>query len=180
MALENPLRNHEFSFQNVLEILEVIKATDWADLELESNGSKLKVTRSKMHVQQRPNSDSTIDREAGKSVNLGQEGGDETTGDASPAPVPLQKQDEIDLDGGVAVFPPMAGIFYSAPSPGAPVFVSVGDSVKMGQQLGIVEVMKLFTSVVAPCHGTVRAILFANEASVNNDDIIMIIEPVEE
>ncbi len=74
------------------------------------------------------------------------------------------------------VKPPMAGTFYAAPSPGAAPFVEVDRAVRKGDQLGIVEVMKLFTAVHAPCDGTVRAILVGNEQFVDSDQTLMIIE----
>jgi acetyl-CoA carboxylase biotin carboxyl carrier protein len=54
---------------------------------------------------------------------------------------------------------PMVGTFYRAPEPGAASFVRPGDAVKAGQQVGIVEVMKLMTPVVADRPGHVVAIL---------------------
>lgn len=77
----------------------------------------------------------------------------------------------------VAVKPPMAGVFYASPSPGAAPFVEVGRRVRAGDQVGIVEVMKLFTSVLAPCDGVVRSIDVANEATVLADQTLMTIEP---
>jgi len=77
---------------------------------------------------------------------------------------------------GVDVKPPMAGTFYAAPSPGAAPFVEVGRTVRQGDQLGIVEVMKLFTPVPAPCDGIIRAILVGNEQFVESDQTLMIIE----
>lgn len=70
----------------------------------------------------------------------------------------------------------MAGTYYFAPSPGAPPFVEVDRAVRKGDQLGIVEVMKLFTPVLSPCDGTVRAILVKNEEFVESDQTLMIIE----
>jgi acetyl-CoA carboxylase biotin carboxyl carrier protein len=83
----------------------------------------------------------------------------------------------VKVPNGVDVKPPMAGTFYAAPSPGAPPFVEQGRKVKKDQQLGIVEVMKLFTPVPAPCDGTVRAILVGNEQFVDDGQTLMIIEP---
>ncbi len=70
----------------------------------------------------------------------------------------------------------MAGTYYAAPSPNAAPFVVVDRTVRKGDPLGIVEVMKLFTQVLAPCDGTVRAILVGNEEFVQSDQTLMIIE----
>ena len=57
---------------------------------------------------------------------------------------------------------PMVGTFYRAPSPGAPSFAEVGQSVSKGQTLCIIEAMKLLNEIEADASGTVKAILVEN------------------
>ena len=71
--------------------------------------------------------------------------------------------EEAESQGLVLVASPMAGIFYRSPAPGEAPFVEVGDEVEEGQQLGIIEVMKLMNRIAAPCAGTVREIALGNE-----------------
>ena len=61
---------------------------------------------------------------------------------------------------------PTVGVFYTAKSPQDPPFVSVGDTVKVGQVVGVIEAMKAFTDVVADVEGTVAAVLVNNEEGV--------------
>ena len=61
---------------------------------------------------------------------------------------------------------PLIGTFYSAPSPDAEDFVKVGDHVKKGQVLGIVEAMKLMNEIECEYDGVVEAILVNNEDTV--------------
>lgn len=61
---------------------------------------------------------------------------------------------------------PMVGTFYTAPSVDAEPFVKVGDGVKEGQTIGIVEAMKLMNEVNAGCSGIVEAIVAENEQMV--------------
>ena len=58
---------------------------------------------------------------------------------------------------------PLVGTFYSAPSPDAECFVKVGDTVKKGQVLGIIEAMKLMNEIESDYDGVVEAILVKNE-----------------
>ncbi|MEU3252040.1 biotin/lipoyl-containing protein [Streptomyces sp. NPDC006997] len=58
----------------------------------------------------------------------------------------------------VRVTAPLVGTFYQAASPGAEPFVKVGDTVEAGQQLAVIEAMKLLNSITAEVKGTVRAI----------------------
>lgn len=61
---------------------------------------------------------------------------------------------------------PLVGTFYSSPAPGADDFVKVGDTVKKGQVIGIVEAMKLMNEIECEYDGIVDAILVKNEEVV--------------
>ncbi len=61
---------------------------------------------------------------------------------------------------------PLVGTFYSAPSEGAEPFVAVGDTVKKGQVLGIIEAMKLMNEIECEYDGVVAAVLVENKAVV--------------
>ena len=77
---------------------------------------------------------------------------------------------------GEVVESPLVGVAYLSPSPEKPAFVSVGDTVKKGQTLLIVEAMKVMNEIKAPCDGTVTSILVENEALVEYDQALMVIE----
>lgn len=64
------------------------------------------------------------------------------------------------------VVSPLVGTFYSSPSPEAETFVKVGDKVKKGQVLGIIEAMKLMNEIESEYDGVVEAILVGNEEVV--------------
>jgi len=61
---------------------------------------------------------------------------------------------------------PMVGTFYATPSPGAPPFVAVGDSVKEGQVLCIIEAMKLMNEIEADASGEIAKIFVSSGAPV--------------
>ena len=63
---------------------------------------------------------------------------------------------------GTAVKAPMVGVFYAAPSPDEPPYVAVGDSVKKGQVLCIIEAMKLMNEIVAEKDGVITEICLEN------------------
>lgn len=66
---------------------------------------------------------------------------------------------EEELPEGKQVKAPLVGTFYNASSPDADPFVSVGDTVKKGQILGIIEAMKLMNEIECECDGVVESIL---------------------
>ncbi|PTV97543.1 biotin carboxyl carrier protein [Rhodobacter aestuarii] len=75
-----------------------------------------------------------------------------------------------------AVTSPMVGTAYLAPEPGADAFVKVGDTVKEGQTLLIVEAMKTMNHIPAPKSGTVKRILVDDGAPVEFGAPLMIVE----
>tara|TARA_B100000686_G_scaffold348403_1_gene439373 strand:+ start:8145 stop:8591 length:447 start_codon:yes stop_codon:yes gene_type:complete len=86
----------------------------------------------------------------------------------------IEKKEEI-LDGG-AVRSPMVGTIYLAPSPDAKPFITVGQSVKEGDQLFIVEAMKTMNPVKSPYNGIVKKIVVENETPIEYDEVLAIIE----
>jgi acetyl-CoA carboxylase biotin carboxyl carrier protein len=80
---------------------------------------------------------------------------------------------------GHRVLSPLVGVFYTAPRPGAPAFVRVGDQVQVGQQLAIVEAMKMMNEIVADRPGIVRELHVPNEAIVEFGEVLFTLEPIE-
>jgi acetyl-CoA carboxylase biotin carboxyl carrier protein len=81
------------------------------------------------------------------------------------------------LADGDVIESPSVGLFWRAPSPGAPPFVEVGDRVSAGDTVAIVEVMKLMNHVVAAAEGVVAAILVENGAAVEFGQALVVIDP---
>jgi acetyl-CoA carboxylase biotin carboxyl carrier protein len=77
----------------------------------------------------------------------------------------------------IAIRSPSTGAFYRAPSPGDPPFVEVGDVVRAGQQVGVVESMKLFFPVEAGEPGRVSAILKQDGETVEHGEPVITLEP---
>ena len=75
-----------------------------------------------------------------------------------------------------AVLSPMVGVAYLSPEPGAPPFVTVGQSVTAGQTLLLIEAMKTFNQIRAPKAGTVARILVANSTPVEYGEVLLILE----
>jgi acetyl-CoA carboxylase biotin carboxyl carrier protein len=78
---------------------------------------------------------------------------------------------------GHVVKSPMVGTFYRSPSPGAKAFVEVGQTVKQGQTLCIIEAMKMLNQIEADASGTIAEILVENEQAVQFDQPLFVIEP---
>jgi len=77
----------------------------------------------------------------------------------------------------IDVTSPMVGTFYSAPAPGEPDFVRVGQRVNKGQTLCIIEAMKLMNEIEAEAAGVVTEILVSNGQSVEFGQVLMRLDP---
>ncbi len=103
---------------------------------------------------------------------------------AAPAAAPEQKTAQVEegpAEADAASHPgvvraPMVGTAYRAPAPGAEPFVEVGQQVKEGQTLLIIEAMKTMNQIPAPRAGVVKAILVEDGQPVEFDEPLMIIE----
>jgi acetyl-CoA carboxylase biotin carboxyl carrier protein len=90
----------------------------------------------------------------------------------APAPTPAEK---AAADHANAIKSPMVGTVYLAPEPGADDFVKVGDSVKAGDTLLIVEAMKVMNPITATTAGTVKQILVENGQPIEFDQPLIVI-----
>lgn len=89
---------------------------------------------------------------------------------AAPAPAAPASNQHI-------VKSPMVGTFYRSPSPGAKSFVEVGQTVKAGQVLCIIEAMKMLNQIEADKNGVIAAVLAENEKPVEFDQPLFAIDP---
>ena len=91
----------------------------------------------------------------------------------APAPSPEAAAPAADMSN--AVRSPMVGTAYLSSEPGSPPLVTVGDSVKKGQTLLIVEAMKVMNPITAPADGTVKELLIGNAEPVEYDQPLVIV-----
>jgi acetyl-CoA carboxylase biotin carboxyl carrier protein len=70
---------------------------------------------------------------------------------------------------------PMVGTFYASPNPESPPFVKVGQSVKAGDTLAIIEAMKMFNPIEADISGTVTAVLASSGQPIEFDEPLFVI-----
>jgi acetyl-CoA carboxylase biotin carboxyl carrier protein len=72
----------------------------------------------------------------------------------------------------------MVGTFYASPSPGSKAFVEIGDEVKVGQTLCIIEAMKMMNEIEAEFRGRVARVVAENGQTVEYGESLFLIEPL--
>jgi len=95
---------------------------------------------------------------------------------STAAPVSAETNDSPKTISGNVVKSPIVGTFYASSAPDKPPFVKIGDTVKKGDVIMIIESMKLMNEVKSAFDGVVKEILVENAEAVEYDQPIMIIE----
>ena len=96
---------------------------------------------------------------------------------AATAPAPAAVEPEVARTNGVTVNSPMVGTFYAAPAPKDPPYVRVGDEVRPGDVLGIVEAMKIMNEIECEIQGRVVEVLVETGQAVEYGQPLMVIDP---
>jgi acetyl-CoA carboxylase biotin carboxyl carrier protein len=143
-------------------LIELLKETDITDFQFEKEGIKLRLKREK-HF---------------SSLDIG----GAIAQQAAPAPVaaaaaPVEAAAEEDSHSLVTVTAPLVGTFYRSSSPDSSVFVEVGDKVKKGQVICIVEAMKLMNEIECEVNGVIVKILVENTHPVEYGEPLFLVEP---
>ncbi len=95
----------------------------------------------------------------------------------APAKTERQPDQEVS-DNLITIKSPMIGTFYRKPSPDKDVFVEVGDTIKEGDVLCVVEAMKLFNEIESEVSGKIVKILIDDSSPVEFDQPLFLVEPV--
>jgi len=94
---------------------------------------------------------------------------------AASAPALAPAAGGKELPPGHVLRSPMVGTFYASPNPEAPPFVKVGQTVKVGDTLAVIEAMKMFNQIEADAAGTVLAVLASSGQPVEFDEPLFVI-----
>jgi acetyl-CoA carboxylase biotin carboxyl carrier protein len=145
----------------VRELAELLSSNDLNEIEVEDGERKIKVRRDapQAFVAAAPQQMAAAPAAAPAAL---------------AAAAPQAAAPEQDL-GGEAVKSPMVGTAYLSSEPGAKPFVSVGDSVKAGDTLLIVEAMKVMNPITAPHGGVIKQLLVENGQPVEFDQPLVLI-----
>lgn len=165
------------SYKDIAEIIKIIDASDCEELVVELDGARLEVRRHGAGGQARAAYADGETRAEGSAAAF-EAGAAGPRAATDPAAASAPRTDGAALAGNrVAVRAPMVGTFYRTPDPQAPPYVEVGDNVKPGDPLGLIEVMKLYTTIEAEVAGRIAEIAVETATMVEHDQVLFVIEP---
>jgi acetyl-CoA carboxylase biotin carboxyl carrier protein len=148
---------------DIRQILNLVREHDLAEFELERDGLKVRVRKAGREIAYAPPSVPAAPESAPtRSAPLA------PAPSANVAPGPgAEPPDSVELG---VIKSPIVGTFYRSPEPGAASFVEVGDVVKKGQVLCIIEAMKLMNEIESDCDGEIIKIYVENGKPVQYGD----------
>jgi acetyl-CoA carboxylase biotin carboxyl carrier protein len=94
------------------------------------------------------------------------------------APTPAASAAPVEASNLITIKAPMIGTFYRSSSPDKPSFVNVGDEIKAGKVLCIIEAMKLFNEIESEVSGKIVKVLVDNASPVEYDQPLFLVEPM--
>ncbi|MDY3250602.1 MAG: acetyl-CoA carboxylase biotin carboxyl carrier protein [Candidatus Choladocola sp.] len=140
-------------FEHVLQLIEAVSKSELTQFQYDADGVHLCLKKQKEQIQTAA-CDATVGQTAIPPQTVKQTAGEE------------KAQEQPVTEEGELVKSPLVGIFYAAPAEDAAPFVKVGDTVKKGQTLAIVEAMKLMNEIESESDGTVAEIFVENGQAV--------------
>ena len=155
------------SIEEIQEVLKIFLDSELQDLRLEIGNVRLAVSKSGAPAPQPFSSPAP-----GPVVAVAGAPPTAPAAAAAPAKAPAAAR-----EGWVVVTSPSVGVFYRRPSPDQAPFVQVGSEVAATDPVCLIEVMKMFTGVVAPCKGRIADILIEDATMVEYGQPLMYIEP---
>lgn len=160
----------EFSLEQLRELVTILNKTDITELTLESGDLRLSIRKSETKVAPTLVQAAPVISSAplvAVSENLPSNPVAHTTSIADS--IPAKKLIEITS--------PMVGTFYRSPAPDEGPFVEIGDTVKKGSTVCIIEAMKLMNEIEAESGGKIVEILVENTQPVEYGQVLMRVEP---
>ena len=156
-----------FDTKLVKDLARILRDTDLSEIEVENEGVRVRVARQANIAPQMVQAHVPMAQAPMAMAPA-------AANSASAAAVAAPAADPAKHPGAVAS--PMVGTVYTQPEPGASAFIKVGDTVKEGQQLFIIEAMKTMNPVPSPRSGTVTAILVHDAQPVEYGEALCVIE----
>ncbi len=155
--------------RDIEALLETFEASDWSEMKLKIDGLEMFVSKS---PDGRPASGpGDCATPAAPLV-----ASSASTPALSPAAVGVTRAG-APPDHWITVRAPNLGTFYRSPKPGAPPYVKIGQHVDSDDEVCLIEVMKLFTTVLAGASGVVRQVLVEDAELVEFDQALFLLEP---
>lgn len=147
----------------VRELAAILREADLGEVEIEHEGLRIRVSKATSMAPVAP----TVVHAPAAAAPAAVAMAEAAAAPAAPAAATAPSN---------AITSPMVGTVYLSPEPGSKLFVNVGDKVKKGDTLMLIEAMKTFNPVIADAAGTVKEILVADAQPVEFGEALIVVE----
>ena len=148
--------------QRIEDLIQVLEGSTVGELELTEAGTHIIIRR-------RPDMMMVSMPSHGTAIAVNPTGAALT----HAAPAPAVKEDRS-----VPIIAPLTGVYYAAPSPASPTFVTPGSMVAVGQVVALIEAMKVFNEIQSEVAGRVKEIVAVNGEVLQKGDALMKVDPL--
>ncbi len=168
----SPTPGRVWNLEDIQDLLDLLATKEITEFEMEQQGVKIRVRRGNSHDENPPhvNGYTSVMPAAAPTVAP-------TPPVSTPAPAAPDSAVES-TEGLFVMKSPIVGTFYAAPAPNAPPFVKVGDNVRVGQVLCIIEAMKLMNELEAEVAGDIVRVYVESGQPVEYGQTLFAIEPM--
>lgn len=160
--------------KEIQELIDFISKSGLEEVNIETEEFKIKVRKSSKVETKYIESSNTASSRPGTSIAPQVASQESSEKEPSPQPSPATGNDEAKY---IPIKSPMIGTFYRSSSPDVEPFVKVGDKVKAGQPVCIIEAMKLFNEIESEVSGTIVKVLLDNASPVEYDQPLFLVDP---
>jgi acetyl-CoA carboxylase biotin carboxyl carrier protein len=180
MSTESKAKGVPMKIQDIQKLMEMLDKSNLEELELETGGMKVRLLKHRNSPPPSPAQPQVI--MMGPPMPAAPHYSPPIPPPSPAAPIPQAAASEpspapakpVNV---IEVKSPMVGTFYRAPAPGAEPFVKIGDRVRKGQTLCIIEAMKLMNEIESEVDGTLVDILPENAQPVEYGEVLFHVEP---
>lgn len=164
----------ELSIENLRKLAELVEKHCLAELTVEENGLCVTI-KGRLGSAGQDGSCAPVTGSGTADTGL-----NTAAGSSGPVAAPLEPSAHGHGDRLERITSPMVGVFYRSPSPDSPACVEVGDTIEVGQVVGLIEAMKVFSEIPSEIAGEVVAIPAQNGSLVQRGDPLIVVRPTEE
>lgn len=158
-------------FENIIKLIESVSKSELSSFTLEEGDTKITLEAGSRGAVVVTSNDSAVINTTASTPNFSAANSVSTSSVQTASVQDIANTGNTAISGNV-IKSPLVGVFYNAPAPDADSFVKVGDKVKVGQTLGIIEAMKLMNEIECEYDGEVKDIL------IKNGDVIEFGQPL--
>lgn len=168
-AKAKPVAESTMNIKDIESLIKFVQNSGVAEVSLEQKDIKITIRTTHGQMMMASSPSTTVQHVVSSPA--------QSVSAASAPPAAEKPAPSTDDSKYITIKSPMIGTFYRTPSPDKPVFINVGDEIKNGKVLCIIEAMKLFNEIESEVSGKIVKVLVENATPVEYDQPLFLVDP---